>query len=237
MQKITLTISSDIALQLQHLASEQKVTVEVIATDLLNQAMQGKKPEAFRIVQSERIGQPVFSDSEGLREIIHRQDEEIIWLRDQITRLSTLPPTTHVIKHEYPAFNATLRDNPENPFCDEKKNLKPGNKKSETADTIQPYQVSVEDVQYSVQEPGIESDELLTSNFSGPDRVDERTLRDSIGGVRGEVDYTISEAAAIAGESEAVILEFITNGFLPAKMEGTMYRIRGADLQRYMMSK
>ena len=201
MQKITLTISSDIALQLQHLASEQKVTVEVIATDLLNQAMQGKKPEAFRIVQSERIGQPVFSDSEGLREIIHRQDEEIIWLRDQITRLSTLTPTTHVIKHEYPAFNAALHDNPEKPSCDEKKILKPGNKKSET--TAESYPMVPHP---SIWIPQYES-LLLSTDIVEDAEIDAISGATTAGTMINKMVNAALEAAKTGDTSEQVIID------------------------------
>ena len=44
-----------------------------------------------------------------------------------------------------------------------------------------------------------------------------------------------AEAAAIAGESESVLLEYIADGFLPALRDGPVCRIRGIDLRRYMM--
>jgi len=95
----------------------------------------------------------------------------------------------------------------------------------------------VDDVQYSLSESGIESEELIPSGFAGPERAGDRMLRDSIGGVIDEILYTVSEAAAIAGESESVLLEYIADGFLPALRDGPVCRIRGIDLRRYMMSK
>ena len=67
--------------------------------------------------------------------------------------------------------------------------------------------------------------------------VSDRTLRDSIGGVREEKKYSLGEAAAIAGESEAVLLEYILDGVLPATKDADSYRIKGTDLRRYMFSK
>lgn len=237
MQKITISITSDIESRLSHFASEQKTTVEDAATNLLKQALHAKKTDGFRVVQSEKKSETGLSDTEALREIIHRQDEEIIWLREQITRLSTLTPTTHIIKHEYPAITGTIREQSSLPPDEEKKTRITEEKDVNVTDGGPSSQVSVEDVLYTLTETGIESEDLMNSGFSTPTRAGERVLRDSIGGVRGEKEYTVSEAAAIAGESEAVILEYISDGFLPAQKEGNIYRIRGVDLQRYMMSK
>ncbi|MDD3574495.1 MAG: helix-turn-helix domain-containing protein [Methanospirillum sp.] len=92
-------------------------------------------------------------------------------------------------------------------------------------------------VRFTLTNTGDESEDPMSSYFSGSLRTVDRTLRDSIGGVSDEVMYTISEAAAITGESESVLLEYIFDEFLPVVRNGTDCRIRGVDLRRYMMSR
>ncbi|NLV25731.1 MAG: helix-turn-helix domain-containing protein [Methanomicrobiales archaeon] len=236
-KNITLSVTPEIESRLNQYAAEQQVTPEQVAVDLLTHALHLKKGDALRIVQIEQKGQTGKTDAEGLREIIRRQDQEITWLRDQISRLSTLTPTTHIIKHEYPVYATAIGEHPYTPAVEEKKKTFLEEKEPDGTDSQLPSHVSMEDVHYNIPENAIESEDLIGSGFLAPGRVDERTLRDSIGGVRGDKDYSVSEAAAIAGESETVLMEYISDGFLPAKREGNMYRIRGADLQRYMLSK
>ena len=236
-QTITLSISPQIISRLRILAAEHHVPIEEVATDLIYQALQIKKHDPVRVVQMDQKGHFSSSDSEILREIIQRQDGEITWLREQIARLSTLTPTTHVIRHEYPAISDDTRVlKPLIP--DENKQFHSDEEKEEdNPDVTLPSQISLEDVQYNVTETGMESDDLITSEYSGHARVGEQTLRDSIGGVREEKKYSVREAAAIAGESESVLLEYISDGFLPAERDGTEYRIQGVDLRRYIMSR
>ncbi len=235
-QIITLSLSPEIINRLNHFATEQNMSIEDIAGDLLSQALNIKKHDITRIVSCDRKTASVPTDHEILREIIHRQDEEISWLRGQIARLSTLSPTTHVIRHEYPALIQDPRAAMQRPVLQETKSSVAEEKESEGS-AIPPAPISVDDVQYSLSESGIESEELIPSGFAGPERAGDRMLRDSIGGVIDEILYTVSEAAAIAGESESVLLEYIADGFLPALRDGPVCRIRGIDLRRYMMSK
>lgn len=235
-QIITLSLPPEIVNRLNHFATEQHVPIEDIARELLSQSLNIKKHDITRIVSPERKGATSPADHEILREIINRQDEEILWLREQIARLSTITPTTHVIRHEYPALMQDPRESIQRPVLQESKPPVTEEKESEGS-AILPAHVSVDDVQYSLPESGIESEDLITSGFAGPERVGDRMLRDSIGGVSEEVMYTVSEAAAIAGESESVLLEYITDGFLPAIRDGNVCRIRGIDLRRYIMSR
>ena len=217
---ITLSIRADTLDRLNHLANERHMSIEDIVLELLSP---GLKMEMDGITRE-------------LREIIRRQDEEITWLRDQIARLTTLTPTTHVIKHEYPAFMQESRDVcPALPV--EQSSLSSPEKEPESEGITPVSNVSVDDVQFSPSDNGVESEDLIDSSFSGSLRTVDRTLRDSIGGVSEEVMYTIAEAAAIAGENESVLLEYIFDGFLPAMRDGTDCRIRGIDLRRYMMSR
>jgi hypothetical protein len=217
---ITLSIRADTLDRLNHLANERHMSIEDIVLELLSP---GLKMEMDGITRE-------------LREIIRRQDEEITWLRDQIARLTTLTPTTHVIKHEYPAFMQESRDVC-SPSSIEQSSLSSPEKEPESEGITPASNVSVDDVQFSPSDNGVESEDIMNSSFSGSLRTVDRTLRDSIGGVSEEVMYTIAEAAAIAGENESVLLEYIFDGFLPAVRDGTDCRIRGIDLRRYMMSR
>ena len=217
---ITLSIRADTLDRLNHLANERHMSIEDIVLELLSP---GLKMEMDGITRE-------------LREIIRRQDEEITWLRDQIARLTTLTPTTHVIKHEYPAFMQESRDVC-SPSSIEQSSLSSPEKEPESEGITPASNVSVDDVQFSPSDNGVESEDIMNSSFSGSLRTVDRTLRDSIGGVSEEVMYTIAEAAAIAGENESVLLEYIFDGFLPAMRDGTDCRIRGIDLRRYMMSR
>ncbi|GEM_PF-1074276 len=239
-QTITLSLSPDIITRLNHFASEQHVPVEDAARDLLTQALHIKKHESRRIVSPDRKGYISSSDHDVLREIIQRQDEEISWLRDQIARLTTLSPTPLVIRHEYPVLTQDqdihgINQNVSGPAGQEQPSAVRDKEPEESP--VFPSHVSVEDVQYSLSETGIDAEDLISPVVSGQERGGDRTLRDSIGGVREEMMYTIAEAAAIAGESESVLLEYITDGFLPAVRDGPDFRIRGVDLRRYMMSR
>ena len=217
---ITLSIRADTLDRLNRLANERHMSIEDIVHELLSS---GLKMEMDGITRE-------------LREIIRRQDEEITWLRDQIARLTTLTPTTHVIKHEYPAFMQESRDVC-SPSSIEQSSLSSPEKEPESEGITPASNVSVDDVQFSPSDNGVESEDIMNSSFSGSLRTVDRTLRDSIGGVSEEVMYTIAEAAAIAGENESVLLEYIFDGFLPAVRDGTDCRIRGIDLRRYMMSR
>ncbi|NLL09792.1 MAG: hypothetical protein GX268_02655 [Methanomicrobiales archaeon] len=217
---ITLSIRADTLDRLNHLANERHMSIEDIVLELLSP---GLKMEMDGITRE-------------LREIIRRQDEEITWLRDQIARLTTLTPTTHVIKHEYPAFMQESRDVC-SPSSIEQSSLSSPEKEPESEGITPASNVSVDDVQFSPSDNGVESEDIMNSSFSGSLRTVDRTLRDSIGGVSEEVMHTIAEAAAIAGENESVLLEYIFDGFLPAVRDGTDCRIRGIDLRRYMMSR
>lgn len=235
-QIITLSLPPEIVNRLNHFATEQHVPIEDIAQEMLSRALNIKKHDITRIVSCDRKGATSPADHEILREIIHRQDEEILWLREQIARLSTLSPTTHVIRHEYPALMHDPRESVKRPVLQETKTPVTEEKEPEGS-AIFPAHVSVDDVQYSLPESGIESEDIISSGYAEPERVGDRMLRDSIGGVSEEVMYTVSEAAAIAGESESVLLEYITDGFLPAIRDGNVCRIRGIDLRRYIMSR
>ena len=239
---ITLSLSDDIAARLSQYAAEHHVTMEEFATDLINQALQLKKHEVVRIIQSEKREVPGHAEPDSVREIIHRQDEEITWLRGQVTRLTSLTPTTHVIKHEYPAFTINPHEKPVIPSVtppaeDECKPVIPDEKDEKTPEVILPPHVTVDDVLYTLPDTGMEPEELTSPEYSKYERIDERTLRDSIGGISEEKDYTVSEAAAISGESESILLEYIADGFVPARREWAEYRIRGIDLRRYMVSR
>ena len=141
-----------------------------------------------------------------------------------------------MIKHEYPAFMQESRDVC-SPSSIEQSSLSSPEKEPESEGITPASNVSVDDVQFSPSDNGVESEDIMNSSFSGSLRTVDRTLRDSIGGVSEEVMYTIAEAAAIAGENESVLLEYIFDGFLPAVRDGTDCRIRGIDLRRYMMSR
>ncbi|HOJ96690.1 MAG TPA: helix-turn-helix domain-containing protein [Methanospirillum sp.] len=239
-QTITLSLSPDIINRLNHFASEQHIPVEDVARDLLTQALHIKRHESTRIVSPDRKGHFSSSDHDVLREIIQRQDEEISWLRDQITRLITQSPTPLLIRSDYPPLTKDqdihgINQGMSGPARQEQPSII-REKEPEESPVFSPH-VSVEDVQYSLSETGIDSEDLISPVISGQERGGDRTLRDSIGGVREEMMYTIAEAAAIAGESESVLLEYITDGFLPAVRDGPDYRIRGVDLRRYMMSR
>jgi excisionase family DNA binding protein len=236
-QTITLSISPEMVSRLHHFASEQHARVEDVAADLLSQVLSIRKHEVVRVVQSERKGLTLSPESDTLREIIQRQDEEIRWLRDQIARLSTLTPTTHVIRHEYPAMLSEQESQVRKPVIELSSKI-PGSVVKETGNSgDKGSQDAMDDVTYTLPETGIDPEDLISSGFSDPGRVGGRTLRDSIGGVREEKEYSVQEAAAIAGENESVLLEYIADGVLPATQDGDLYRIRGNDLRRYMMSK
>lgn len=233
---ITLSLRADFFDRLNRLANERHMSIEDIVHELLSSGLKMDMDGTTRAVidhQRENSHQPVTRE---LREIIRRQDEEITWLRDQIARLTTLTPTTHVIKHEYPVFMQESRDVcPALPV--EQSSLSSPEKEPESEGITPASNVSVDDVQFSPSDNGVESEDIMDSSFSGSLRTVDRTLRDSIGGVSEEVMYTIAEAAAIAGENESVLLEYIFDGFLPAMRDGTDCRIRGIDLRRYMMSR
>ena len=228
--------------RLKQVADDQHSTIEEAAASLLGEILHKKRTKTVTIVHPDKSPH-VSQEQVMMSEIIKRQDAEILWLREQFNRLLTTPQ-----KRDEPDQDPLIL-----PVRDLQAQFVPGNEKKtgfefnpENHDIASLHSsVTVDDVHYSpISESEIISDELLPShledgsdNFRDHRSERDRTIRDSIGGVRGEMRYLISEAAAIAGESEATILEYITNGFLPAVKEGDVYLIRGNDLQRYMMSR
>lgn len=240
MQTLKISLSPELFSILEMIARNNHVPVEIAAAQILGDSVRKKRHETVRILQQDRTDRQDLPEPDILREIIKRQDAEIAWLRDHISRIST----TLLIKPEYPS---TLQDRQE---TEEGQNRISGNKQVDESSTgleevNQSPVVTVDDVQYSPaagDAGGLEdlmnrSLEDEGARFQGQERASERMLRDSIGGVREEKEYSISEAAAIAGETEAVILEFIMDGFLPAIKDGNSFRIQGNDLRRYIMSK
>lgn len=245
MQALNISLSTEMLVSLETTAREMHLPIETAAVHLLRDALKKKKNETVRVLQPDRVERSVQPDVESLQEIIHRQDAEIQWLRDHITQISTLTPTTHVIRHEYPVCGVSHPTEqyvaaPTVSPLPAQDSQKPGDDSATASPTV-----SVDDVQYTPG-PGESGklEDLISPSINGGDtglsdmgRAPGRTLRDSIGGVREELEYSVHEAAAIAGESESVILEYVMDGFLPATKDGTSYRIRGNDLRRYMLSK
>lgn len=245
MQALNISLRPEMLLSLEAAARDMHLPIEIAAVHLLRDALKAKKVETVRVLQPDRVERPVHPENESLHEIILRQDAEILWLRDHITRISTLTPTTHVIRHEYPVCGIPHpSEQPAVGSIISSPPLEDSQKSGEDPSTASPA-VSLDDVQYTpgpaesgkledLISPSINSGDSGLSEMS---RVPGRALRDSIGGVREELEYSVHEAAAIAGESESVILEYVMDGFLPATKDGTSYRIRGNDLRRYMLSK
>lgn len=239
---ITLKLSQDSLKRLKQVADDQHSTIEEIAASLLGEILHKKQTKTVTIVHPERSNHTLHEQN-MMSEIIRRQDAEILWLREQFNRMLTIPQRSD--GDQDPSMLSRSGQLPSDSSPESQKTL--GFDINRESDDISSMQssVTVDDVQYSpTTDSEIITDELLPShldegsqNYQGHRSVGDRTIRDSIGGVRGEMRYLISEAAAIAGESEATILEYITNGFLPAIKEGDSYRIRGNDLQRYMMSR
>lgn len=242
---LSVSLQSEAMKRLEQVARDLHMPVHEAAADLLVQALQARSHETVRIVQMDKSKKTAYPENDPCLEIIRRQDNEITWLREQLTRLSTITPTTHIIRHEYPAFtmdrpNEAPAQSPDTTGRTETQTAPDNHQESQAS------QVSVDDVQYTpLSEPSGEVEDIISPDIvstmqdglMSPGKAGNRMLRDSIGGVREEKDYSITEAAAIAGETEAVILEYIMDGFLPAKRENETYRIRGNDLRRYIMSK
>lgn len=244
MQALNISLSPEMFLSLEAASRDMHLSIEIAAVHLLKDALKKKKTETVRILQPDRVERSVHPDNESLHEIIHRQDAEILWLRDHITRISTLTPTTHVIRHEYSTCGVSHLAEQPTVSSTSAHTLEDSQKPGEDPAITSPA-VSVDDVQYTPG-PGESGklEDLISPSMNGGDaglsemgRVPGRTLRDSIGGVREELEYSVHEAAAIAGESESVILEYVMDGFLPATKDGTSYHIKGNDLRRYMLSK
>lgn len=226
------------------IALETSVSVEEVVIHLLGDSVRSRRCETVRVLHPERGEKFTQHNLESSLEIIRRQDAEIDWLREQLTRLSTLNTITHVIRHEDPDVLMTRQEKVVVSVPDLINISRSAEIPVSPEDTGQQSAVTVDDVQYTPAPgdtrgfeeliPGLEDRKAA---FSGPERASDRTLRDSIGGVREEKEYTIHEAAAISGDTEEVILEYVIDGFLPATKDGNLYRIRGNDLRRYMLSK
>lgn len=239
---ITLQLSQESYKRLKQVADDQHTTIEEAAASLLGEILHKKRTKTVTIVHPERSSH--FAHEQNvMSEIIKRQDAEILWLREQFIRMISAHQGSDLLQKD----SSQIRAGEQLPPGSLSGIKAMGSEITHESHDISSLQssVTVDDVQYSpTSDSEIISDELLPShlddgsdNFQVHRSVGDRTIRDSIGGVRGEMKYLISEAAAISGESEATILEYITNGFLPASKEGDTYLIRGNDLQRYMMSR
>jgi len=240
---ITLQLSPDSIKRLSQVADLQHMTIEEAAASLLGEILHKKRTKTVTIIHPEKSHQ-IVHEQVMVSEIIKRQDAEILWLREQVNRLLTSTQGSDVTHQDHSIITKEEQLKSSSMPDGNKAKSFELNQESHDISSMQ-SSVTVDDVQYSpISDSEIISDELLPSHldhgseiFRGHQSVGDRTIRDSIGGVRGEMEYLINEAAAIAGESEATILEYIINGFLPAIKEGDTYLIRGNDLQRYMMSR
>ncbi|MFH0966799.1 MAG: helix-turn-helix domain-containing protein [Methanobacteriota archaeon] len=243
-QTIQIALPHEVSKRLEHVAHERNLsTQEVVASILEQWLIKSGHDDSIRIVSDVSTGKPESFDHHGMKEIIRRQDEEITWLRDEINRIVTTFPTIHLVHHEYIPGKNTHPDlsmemlNPLSPspsigMPDENQNAIPSNPN-----------VDVDELQYSpVIESSSEQNDLI-STVSGDqalhnsEQVSGKTLRGLVGGVTGDKNYTVFEAAAIAGESESVILEYINDGFLPALKNNGTFLIKGNDLRQYILSK
>ena len=240
MQKVHISLSPDLFSALEKIAADKRESVEAVAAHIISDSIRNRRHETVRILHPERGERYGLHESDPLHEIIKRQDAEITWLREQITRLSTLTTISHVIRHEYAN---TSQHHERDDFTDTDSSQPVLKEVSSPEETNPVPSVTVDDVQYTPSTGDNRGfDEYIPpgegeSRFSSHQRESDRTLRDSIGGVREEKDYSIGEAAAISGDTEEIILEYVIDGFLPAYKDGDSYLIRGNDLRRYMLSK
>lgn len=244
---LTIHLSSDTIQRLERIARERGETSEELAALLLEQSIHTKGTDTtIRVVQGERRESEI-SDPKGLMEIIKRQDLEIKWLRDKISRLITLNPPIHVIHHSQDGKVWQESKNSLNTTADSglqpQENRSEESRKEEQAYNPPPQiaeDFSMDNFNQTVEAPS-DSQDLLTQscdeNISDEHQVSGRTLRDLVGGITGEKNYSLSEAAAIAGEAESILMEYINDGFLQAVQYQDTYLIRGNALRNYILSK
>jgi hypothetical protein len=241
MQILKISLNPELYSALEMIARDNHVPVETTAVQILGDSVRKKRHETMRILQPDHADRQNSSETDTLYEIIKRQDAEITWLRDHITRISPSIPVGSSMYPESPALHQ-VKEGAVNQIT----GSQPGKEQDlSSSEMVATPAVTVDDVQYSPgagEANGIE--DLITrdagaegSRYQGKERASDRMLRDSIGGVREEKKYSLKEAAAIAGETESVILEFIMDGFLPAIKDEDSYQIQGNDLRRYMLSK
>lgn len=244
-QTLQISLPHEVSKRLERMAHERNLSAEEVATSILEQwLVRIGFDNSIRVVPDECQGKPESYDTSGLKEIIHRQDKEIAWLREEIHRMITISPTIHLVHHENKSGTDTRSDlvmdmlNPVSPSSPE---LRISDEKRD--ELLSNPNVDDGELQYSQTiESSSEQNELISAvsgnqALHNSEQVSGKTLRGLVGGVTGDKNYTVLEAAAIAGESETVILEYINDGFLPALKYDGLYLIRGNDLRQYILSK
>ncbi len=244
-QTLQISLPHELSKRLERMAHERNMSAEVVATSILEQwLIRGGLDNSIRIVPEECPGKPDSLDSSGMKEIILRQDEEITWLREEIHRMITISPTIHLVHHENKSQKDSRSDLSKDIINPLSHSSPQSNVRDEKRDEILSNpNVDDGELQYSqAMESSPEQNDLISTvsgnqTLHNSEQVSGRTLRGLVGGVTGDKNYTVLEAAAIAGESETVILEYINDGFLPAIKYNGSYLIRGNDLRQYIMSK
>lgn len=242
-QTLRITLPHEVSKRLEHVAHERHASAEEVASSIIEHWLLTKRSDgSVRVVHDEGKERSHGTQSD-LNEIIRRQDEEIAWLRAEITRLISISPTIHLVHHGPGVFGEAGTVHSEEPNS-EIPSARPGefNPVYQKDDTPVTPPIDLREVEYSPQESSADPNDLISGVLSDregtrPEQVSGKTLRDLVGGVTGEKNYSVSEAASIAGEPESVILEYIINGFLPAIHINNTYLIRGNDLRQYMLSK
>ena len=245
MQTFPISLPHELFIRLEQAAHERNMSDEEFIVSFLDRLVtKGNLNSPVRVVSDTRRKDSESVDLTGLKEIIRRQDEEILWLRSEINRLITISPTIHLVHHDYQAWKNTVPD-PSIPAGDvsREKTSFPSTPEDKADELLSNQNVDVGELQYSqVLDSSGEQNDLISAESTNQrmqdsEQIGGKTLRGLVGGISGEKNYTVFEAAAIAGESDSVILEYINDGFLPALQYKDTYLIRGNDLRKYILSK
>jgi hypothetical protein len=244
------------------MAQKRSLSSEEVAAALLEEIILTKENESLFSSLSKENG--IFlSDTRGLMEVIRRQDNEIAWLREEITRLISTHKEIRII-HNGKGEVICSESESSDPIqisgvqtgtrpieSPEMTGLKSGDCESRAFTlakdkgdaSVQSSPVDfTDDTIFQNVDTGSDSREFMNqesdnAGLQSAEQISGITLRDLVGGITGDKNYSVFEAAAIAGESESVLLEYINDGVLPALHYKNSFLIRGNDLRQYIMSK
>jgi hypothetical protein len=243
-QYLSVPLNLETTRKLERMAQERGESPEALAAILIENLIIRKiSDNSIRLIRDEDrdCGCP---DPKSLAEIIKRQDDEIAWLRQEINRMITRQSEIHIIHHGQGEITFKKPQTKEKQPDNQEQKKAPAHVTNEVNYYQEPPRINADFAGETFSQIALSSSdpsELIppetASEKENTQQISGKTLRNLVGGITGEKNYTAFEAAAIAGEPEAVILEYINDGFLPATKYLDTYLIRGNDLRQYIMSK